>query len=410
MTSFKFVLRKSKKRTDDTIPIYLRITHNRKTSFIATGLSVIEPQWNANKGNVRKSHPSANVYNRRLEQILREAQNLATTLRSKGTLNAENIKKNLKGIDHTDFFAYAWQIADDVNARGQYWHWKNLRATLNKFSDFTKQRTVSFSDITPEMLRRFETYLRQPKSETGKGNNNTTINKRMKMLKRIFTIATNEDIIKYEDNPFRNYKLPSAKSYKDNKLLPDEISRLEKVKLPSESPLWHARNIFLFAFYCSGIRFGDVCQLKWDNVQNGRLIYSMSKTKQTKDQKLIPAAIEILKKYKPEKPGNFIFPLLSNEKDYSDESYLRQQISSKNAQLNSRLKKVAELAKIKPISFHASRHSFADFARTQNLSLFSISKALGHTDLKTTQIYLRQLDTEVTDRELDELWNKKSEK
>jgi integrase len=400
MAIFKFVLWKYRTNKSGTKPVYLRITHNRKSRYVPTGLSVTEAQWNETRGTVRKSHPHYNTYNATLEHVMREAQNKTLELREKGNVSAANVKRTLREIDAKDFFAYAWRIVDNVKARGQYWHWKNFRATLNKFTDFNKQRTVLFSDITAEKLDDFETYLRKD------GNNDTTINKRMKMLKRIFAIAIRHDVIKFEDNPFRKYKLPSAKSYKDNKLSVDEIERLRILKLPKHSPLWHAKNIFLFAYFASGVRFGDVCRLKWSNVQDGRLIYKMSKTGSVKNQKLIPQATEILKLYGPGKSNGFIFPLLDNEKDYSDESYLRSQISSKNAMVNVRLKEISELAEIKPVSFHASRHSFADFARSRNMSLYGISKSLGHTDLKTTQIYLKSLDTEATDAELEELWKK----
>lgn len=400
MTRIKPVLWKYRTNKDGTKAVYIRITHNRKSRYIPTGLSVTETQWNDKKGAVRKSHPNYNTYNATLEQMIRDIQNKTLELREKGNISAGSIKQTLRDIDAKDFFAYAWRVVDNVKARGQYWHWKNYRATLNKLADFTRQRTVLFSDITPDMLEDFETYLREA------GNNNTTINKRMKMIKRIFAIALRNDVIKFEENPFRKYKLPSAKSYKDNKLSIEEIERLRALDLPTGSPLWHAKNFFLFAFYSSGVRFGDLCRLKWDNVQDGRIIYRMGKTGAVKNQKLVQDAIIILNLYRPEKPDAFIFPLLDSSKDYSDENYLRQQISSKNAMVNMRLKEIAKLAKIKPISFHASRHSFADYARSRKMSLYSISKALGHTDLKTTQIYLKSLDTEATDLELEELWKK----
>jgi len=400
MTRIKPVLWKYRTNKDGTKAVYIRITHNRKSRYIPTGLSVTETQWNDKKGAVRKSHPNYNTYNATLEQMIRDIQNKTLELREKGNISAGGIKQTLRDIDAKDFFAYAWRVVDNVKARNQYWHWKNYRATLNKLADFTRQRTVLFSDITPDMLEDFETYLRKA------GNNNTTINKRMKMIKRIFAIALRNDVIKFEENPFRKYKPPSAKSYKDNKLSIEEIERLRTLDLPTGSPLWHAKNIFLFAFYSSGVRFGDLCRLKWSNVQDGRIIYKMGKTGAVKNQKLVQDAIIILNLYRPEKPDSFIFPLLDNDKDYSDENYLRQQISSKNAMVNMRLKEIAKLAKIKPISFHASRHSFADYARSKKMSLYSISKALGHTDLKTTQIYLKSLDTEATDLELEELWKK----
>ena len=85
---------------------------------------------------------------------------------------------------------------------------------------------------------------------------------------------------------------------------------------------------------------------------------------------------------------------------------IQQRISSLNANVNRNLKQIGTLIDLSfPLSFHISRHSFADFARRKGMDLYSISKALGHSDLKTTQTYLAGFDQESVDGALSALFS-----
>jgi integrase len=106
------------------------------------------------------------------------------------------------------------------------------------------------------------------------------------------------------------------------------------------------------------------------------------------------------------KPENYIFPFLKSDKDYSDRIYHNQQMGSKNALINKYLKQIQKKAEIQThISFHISRHSFADFARKRNVSIYDISKNLGHSSLKVTDAYLKSLDIETSDKAMDDIFN-----
>lgn len=145
--------------------------------------------------------------------------------------------------------------------------------------------------------------------------------------------------------------------------------------------------------------------MKIDNVKNGRLIYKMSKTGTTKNIKLMPQANNILDLYPKDNPYNFLFPVLDVTKDLSDTMILHGDISSKNALINKYLKKLASKAEIQTkISFHMARHSFADLARTKGWTIYNISKALGHKNIKVTERYLKKFDTDGLDSKMDSLF------
>jgi integrase len=156
----------------------------------------------------------------------------------------------------------------------------------------------------------------------------------------------------------------------------------------------------------AGIRFSDLAQLQWSNVVDNKLKYKMSKTGSTIEHLLTDSSNKILDFYRPNKINNsqFIFPILSQEKSLYSSKQLYNDISSKNAMINSTLKDLAKLAEIKKkISFHISRHSWADLARKGKMDIYSISKALRHSNITTTENYFKSLDDETLATEINRI-------
>ena len=85
----------------------------------------------------------------------------------------------------------------------------------------------------------------------------------------------------------------------------DEIKTIEELDLPENSLTWHIKNMFLFSFYCAGIRASDLLQLKWESIVNGRLIYQMHKTGKVHSLKLVEKALKILEYYGPDEPDEY---------------------------------------------------------------------------------------------------------
>ena len=185
-----------------------------------------------------------------------------------------------------------------------------------------------------------------------------------------------------------------------------EIQQIEKLDLSDGALIWHVNNAFLFSYYTAGMRASDILMLKWENIQNGRLIYQMHKTGKIHSVKLIDKANHILSFYGPKNPDDYVFPFFSSEIDYSNASFLHNQISAKTALLNKYLKFIAEKAGIdKKISTHTARHSFADIARKKTDNIYNLSKTLGHSDLKITEAYLASFDEDAVDSTLDDVFN-----
>jgi len=251
-------------------------------------------------------------------------------------------------------------------------------------------------------------------------NRNTVLNN-MKRFRTLTRKAVKLGYLSADKDPFLNYEFHWLPTTKD-KLESDEIDRIIKLDLEEGSMLWHARNCFLFSYYCAGIRVGDLIQLRWRNVEGGRITYQMGKNHKDRNNILVSQARAILKSYDHEgkQRDDYIFPLLTNDKPYAKhvtqnakdtmsvelKTTLFNDISAKTALLNKYLKQIAELADIdKHLSFHVSRHSFARLAKERKTDSGVIQGLLAHSSIKTTEGYMGQFDTSVEDEAMEKIFD-----
>lgn len=141
----------------------------------------------------------------------------------------------------------------------------------------------------------------------------------------------------------------------------------------------------VFCIYTFGIPFVDIVQLKPENISDGRLSYTRQKTGQQITVSLLPEAESIIKRYVVA-DGASLFPFISKFDDYSRYQY-------ELTKYNKALKEIAKLANVqKELTSYVARHTWASLALQAGVQPSVISQALGHTNLRTTEIYLKQLD------------------
>lgn len=259
------------------------------------------------------------------------------------------------------------------------------KATLQKYevtrkhlTNFIKERynlsDISFKEINHQFLTDFEVYLL-----TTCGCNPNTTAKFMQFFKRIVIIAKNNGWIKAD--PFANYKIRIKKV--DRGYLSQEEVEAIMAKKFSTKRLEQVRDIFIFSCFC-GLAYIDVKNLRESNIRtsfDGEL-WIMGKREKTDVSFTIPlleVPKKILEKYKGLFPDDKILPVLSNQK------------------MNAYLKEIGDLCGIeKGISFHLARHTFATLTLSKGVSIESVSKMLGHTNIRTTQIYARITDSKIS--------------
>lgn len=402
--SFSFYARADRKDKLNRIPLYLRITYNRKIRYVSTGIKIEEKHWNESKEKVRKSHDAAAVYNEELFRLRLKAQQIGFDLDRKSRLSAKSIADKLKGKSPTDFIKFTEKYIEALKREGSVRRSKQTKVILNKIKEFSNSDDLEFGDITQDFLDDLQIFMKNKRK-----NHPNTIRKDFERLKMVFTEADEKEILNV--NPFNKYKLPPRQKSKKDALSFEQIKKIERLDLEKDSELYHVRNYFMFSFYNAGIRFGDLCKLKWSNIQDGRLKYLMSKSAKNnepkwKNIKLNDHSFRILKDYRTSgQDEDYIFPILDTSKDLNDPVIFDSDKASKNTMVNTNLKRLAKLAKIElSISFHISRHSFARHAANMGMNVYAISNALAHSDLKTTQTYLNSFNESLLDKEMESIF------
>lgn len=402
--SINLTVLKRKRRKDGKVPVYLRFTHDRKSRYKSTGIAIREKDWNWDRQEVRRTHRDYTHLNIQLGQTLRDITEHRDELQRQGrlTMNAlmdmfSGPKKDTRSILHL-----CDTYRDKLHQDGRYWEGRHFVVVQGNIEEFIGQGASDRVDeLTTGWLAAFQVYL------LTKDNKNTPVTTRKKIQRLRGMVRWLLKTKQIEIDPYANFERVKAKKNGDTKvkLSFDQIKAIQALDLQPGSAPWHIRNFFMYSFYNAGIRFGDLCCLRWRHIVDGRLEYNMHKTGGYKRIKQTEEMQVILDQYrsKDKKPDDFIFPIL--DKGYDDPVELRRKISSRNAIANKNLQNIAKKAGIQShISFHVARHSFAHHALTRGMNVYEISKALGHSDLSVTQDYLKSFDEDLLDKAMEGLF------
>jgi site-specific recombinase XerD len=213
--------------------------------------------------------------------------------------------------------------------------------------------------------------------------NNTAV-KYIKNFKKIIRLCMANGWL--AKDPFLDYKA-KLKVVERPYLTKEEIQMMYEKEFVSDR-LNQVRDIFLFSCY-TGLAYVDVKQLSKSNINIGidgdQWIFThRQKTDTSTRIPLLPLAQELILIYENHPQcvnTDVLFPVLSNQK------------------MNSYLKEIANVCGIdKDLTFHIARHTFATTVTLSNgVPIESVSKMLGHTNIKTTQHYAKILDKKVSD-------------
>lgn len=387
MATIKVLLKENKADINGEMPLYLRIIKDRKAKFISLGIKLKEKDWNPVNSTVKKSHPNSARLNNFIAHKIAEAQGITLEMETQSQyVEPKSIKDKITGKDVMSFFEYVDFYKSKVKATYSEGTMLKFISVMAKIKEYIGKKNFTFNDLTPIFLHKYEAYLRETMN-----NSTNTIHANIKIIRRIVNEAIKDDIIPYEKNPFLKYSIKTEKTQIDF-LTEYELSLMERIPLVEGSMKYHHRNMYIFATYAGGLRISDLLTLKWSCFDGERILLNTQKTDSTVSIKIPNKALEILKYYKKPSSKNtdFIFPFLKNDVDYSDSKSLYKAISAASAYTNRDLKEFADMMGItKSLHFHTSRHTFATRALKKGMRIEYVSKLLGHSNIKTTQIYAK---------------------
>jgi len=385
-----FFIKKNKIRTNGTAPIYLRITIDGKAADIAAKRYIDPQKWDvkAHKavGNSQEAK-TLNVYLKTLEQQVYDCH--YQMLKEEDFVTSEGLKSKLLGTDvSTRMLIPIFQDHNDkVEALvGQDFAPGTLeryKTSLKHTQEFLiwkyKTSDIDITKIDHAFIMDYDFWLRSVR----KCANNTAV-KYIKNFKKIIRLSIANGWI--TKDPFLGYKA-KLKVVERPYLTKEEIQTIYEKEFASDR-LIQVRDIFLFSCY-TGLAYVDVKKLTKSNVNIGidgdQWIFThRQKTDTSTRVPLLPLAQELILKYEDHPEcvnSNVLFPVLSNQK------------------MNSYLKEIVNVCGInKELTFHIARHTFATTVTLSNgVPIESVSKMLGHTNIKTTQHYAKILDKKVSD-------------
>ena len=384
-----FYLKKPKNYQTGPLPIYIRFTMDGLRSETTTGRMMEPENWNAKAGRANSKNEACRTLNFYLEELVHKAEKCYYEMTIRGeVLNPESLKNSFCGKKPksitlvTVFEEHNEKMKSLVGkeyAPGTYERYQTCLLHVRSFMQMKyKTKDIELNRINYSFLKEFEYYL----LKTRRCATNTTI-KYIKNLGKIIRISLASGWITVD--PYLNYK-PKLQQVHREALTEEEIDRMTHKDFGMER-LEIVKDIFLFSCY-TGLSYVDVQKLKKSEVSVGidgeMWIYTQRKKTDTLSRiPLLAPALDILEKYQDHPCRTIkdrLLPILSNQK------------------MNAYLKEIATLTRIeKNLTFHIARHTFATTITLNNgVPIESVAKMMGHTSIKTTQIYAKVLDHKIS--------------
>lgn len=387
-----FFLKKSKNYKGGEVPIYLRITVNGISKDISTKQSCSSSLWNVTAGRMIGKTEAAKSLNSYLDILQRKVYDARKELlETDKTVTSENIKTILQGreINETRYMLMeifrthndqmAALVGKEFSAATLVRYQTSFRHTQSFLQWKYKVSDIDILELDFEFITQYEFWL--------KSTRNCDHNSTMKYLSN-FRKIVNRCIRNgwLQRDPFMGFKM-TKRTVERTALTQNELDVLSQKQFSVER-LNTVKDIFLFCCY-SGLAYADVKKLRRSEIIVGidNEKWIASKRQKTDIQAripLLPAALKIVNQYANHPhcmSQDWVLPVLSNQK------------------MNAYLKEIADLCGVsKNLTFHIARHTFATTVTLSNgVPIETVSKMLGHRNLRTTQHYAKILDRKISE-------------
>lgn len=370
----------------------VRITIDRRSYYIATGVKVLPSEWRY--GRVVNRYDCAEL-NERVGIVARKVeQELNACIQEGRTVNVDDIRRRVFAVREVSSRPLIDWIREQVpklnTSSGTMRHYNTLIARLEEYG-----RLNRWEDLTVENLCEWDAWLhrlparqssadRLQKKPVGRVCDGTVWNHH-KWLKAMLSRAERFGLI--ARNPYVSLRGQFKRGDKESVeyLTRDEMLLIEAVDVKGDARLEVARDLFIIQMY-TGLSFSDL--MKFDirdyNKVSGRYVRVGTRVKTGVPfvSMLLPPVVAILKKY------NWQIPMINN------------------ADYNRDLKIIGQAAKIDTrLHSHLARHTFATWMLSEGVPIESLSKMLGHTNITQTQRYAKVLAENIMS-EFDKIYKK----
>lgn len=345
--------------------IEVEISLQRKRKWISTGVKVLKKNWDCETSNVIGRLDAVEL-NMKIDLSVKPIRKFLNKLMlDEKPFSWDELDRLLEKKSAGDSFIsfvedYA-KTRKDIKESTR----KNHLKLVNALRQYKK--IVSFDDLTKYNILDYDRWLHSRKEYR-----QATIASYHKFLKIYVNEALRRELI--TENPYLGIKIDRGKSALRKYLTDDELEAVENVELKTDS-LNKVRDLFVFQCY-TGLAYADLSKFDFRKVVNRSGKYILHDTRQKTGEEfyivLLSKAIDILRKY------DYVLPVITNQ------------------QYNLRLKLVSQYAGLdKELTSHMGRHTYATMCLNSGIQIEVLAKMMGHTDIKTTQIYAKMVNTTV---------------
>jgi site-specific recombinase XerD len=378
-----FLARKALTKKTGMVPLYCRVRYNDTTVQFYTQIDILYINWDSKR--TRVSGNSKKALNLKLETIRVDIiEKYNALIKTNIIITAKTIidyyKNNtliMNSIINV-FQQHNENMKSLIGIEYSYGSYKNYKTTIKRLKNYITKKyntnDISLTKINYDFIYNFSQFLL-----LNTECNHNGMMKHIQRFKKITNFCIKNNYI--TKDPFVGFKISFKKSNRVyiNK---DELETLKNITLNNN--LNKVRDVFLFSCY-TGLSYIDLYNLSLKNIIKGYdglqwIFVKRQKTDIPSNLPILPYAFSILKKYKKEKNVNRIFPMISNQKT------------------NKALKEIGRMCGFnKKLTFHSARHTFATTVTlTNGVPIETVSKMLGHNNIKTTQIYARVIESKIS--------------
>lgn len=373
-------LKKSSPDKSGKTPIMGRITVGKSMAQFSCKLSCTPDLWNPRESRLNGKSREAVASNAKLDKLLLAVNEAYDTLiERKQPFDAKAVKNQFQGSMETQmtlmrlFDRHIEEVKARVGIDYSHRTLPNYLYTRKRLAEFIKKNSnstdLAFSQLNEQFIREFQDYI-----ILDRGLSVETARHYLALLKKICRIAFKEG--HSDKHYFANYPLLKQKENPPRTLSREEFEKIRDLEI--EEHRWShitSRDMFLFACY-TGTAYIDVVAITNDNLSKDDagdlwLKYQRGKNGKLCRVKLLPEAIELIEKYR-NKSRQTLFPKM----EYNT--------------LKWNLQSIRQMLNIPVLTYHMGRHSFSSLITLEaGVPIETVSKMLGHSDIKTTQIYAR---------------------
>lgn len=400
MATLRLTLFKSKKLADGKHPIMLVVTVGDYRKYIATSFSTTPTHW---KNGAPYRLPSNTI--KALKAILREAEKRLSEL--------ELIKQDFTVNEAYDFITgksgnrdrtikvFLDDFVKHLEETGKIGTARTYKETFKSFFAFLNDDYLKFGALTEEHISGYVDQCR------AKGNKDGSISVRVRTIRALYNHAIKKKIkgASLLNSPFRlgGFEMSTIKPTPQKRAITlDQFRKVVNLDLEQYPELKTSHHYFVFSYYARGMNFADLAKLKHQQIEGEQFSYVRSKTGKTIRVSINERLRPILDYFADLVPINspFVFPIM--QKPNMSPKSIDNRIKKMRTMYNKDLKRIATILELPPLTSYVARHSFATNLKHQKTDIGIISDALGHSNAKTTEAYLKSFGSD----EIDEAINK----